>query len=388
MDIKKILFAHDGPIYINDKGQYYGVHYNNELIERYLNLGQSITFIMRVSPVPKNKISLFSLISNSRFSVIRIDNFMTIPSYYKVYNASKIIEKAVIDSDIVILRLPSVTGSIALRYAKKYNKPVLAELVSCVYDALWNYNWVGKLTAHYKYVKYKSIVKNIPYIIYVTSEFLQNRYPSNAHQISCSDVELQVINIEDHTKRKNIILSHDNTLPLLLGTVAALDVAYKGQADVIKAIAILKQNGINVHYHLVGQGDQAYLSKLISKYKLNDSVKIIGPLKHDQVFEFFDKIDIYIQPSKQEGLPRAVIEAMSTACPVLGAKTGGIPELIDSEMIFEPGNINEICSLIKSMTNQVMLEQSYKNFQKSFSYQKIYLDNKRKEFYEQFLSNI
>jgi len=385
---KKVLFAHDGPIYVDNQNQYYGVHYNDELINRYLLLGDSVSFITRIYPLPENNMLAFSLISVKNFHVIGVDNFKKISVYYKLIKISSIIEKAVIDSDIIVVRLPSAIGLIVMKYAKQHNKPFLVELVSCVYDALWNYNWQGKIIAHYKYFKYKQIINNVPFVIYVTSQFLQNRYPSKGKQISCSDVELQSISQNDLFNRIQKIQSYNNIKPLVIGTVAGLDVAYKGQGDVIKAIAKLRSMGQIFSYHLVGQGDQRYLRSLINKYKLDDLVTIIGPLKHDEVFAFYEQIDIYIQPSKQEGLPRAVVEAMSKACPILGAKTGGIPELIDSQLIFQPGNVNEICSLINSMTTEVMLEQSNRNYHKSLLYQKVSLDNKRKEFYKLFLSNI
>ena len=57
--------------------------------------------------------------------------------------------------------------------------------------------------------------------------------------------------------------------------------------------------------------------------------------------------DIYIQPSLQEGLPRAVVEAMSTALPCIGFNTGGIPELLEPEYIVKLKNVDGIVQRIK-----------------------------------------
>ena len=58
-------------------------------------------------------------------------------------------------------------------------------MVGCVFDAYWNYNWKGKLIAHYKLKEYKRIFHEAPYVVYVTSQFLQNRYPKKRDSISC-----------------------------------------------------------------------------------------------------------------------------------------------------------------------------------------------------------
>ena len=44
----------------------------------------------------------------------------------------------------------------------------------------------------------------------------------------------------------------------------------------------------------------------------------MGGVPHNKIFQLLDDIDLYIQPSLQEGLPRSVVEAMSRACPIIG----------------------------------------------------------------------
>jgi glycosyltransferase involved in cell wall biosynthesis len=106
---------------------------------------------------------------------------------------------------------------------------------------------------------------------------------------------------------------------IVIGTIAAVDVKYKGQENVIKDLGHLKNEGIlNFEYHLVGGGDQIHLSELAKKYNVHESIKFIGSLPHNKIFEWLDSIDIYIQPSLTEGLPRALIEAMSRGTPSIG----------------------------------------------------------------------
>ena len=170
-------------------------------------------------------------------------------------------------------------------------------------------------------------------------------------------------------------------------TVAALDVPYKGQVDVIKAIGQLKKDGVLFKYKLIGQGNPAQLEKAIEKYEVKDLVEIVGPLPHNKVFDFLETIDVYVQPSKQEGLPRAMIEAMSKACPALGARTAGIPELISEECIFKPGNVGEITQKLKRIDTAWLIKQAALNFETAKEYQKEVLEERRKAFYQEFLQD-
>ena len=91
-------------------------------------------------------------------------------------------------------------------------------------------------------------------------------------------------------------------------------------------------------------------------------------MPHEKIFDYLDNIDIYIQPSKQEGLPRAFIEAMSRGCPSLGSKVGGIPELLNSDCVFHKGSVHEICELLKTLDTKRMLKEAKTNFEKSKEY--------------------
>ncbi|MFY8165505.1 MAG: glycosyltransferase family 4 protein, partial [Sediminibacterium sp.] len=152
--------------------------------------------------------------------------------------------------------------------------------------------------------------------------------------------------------------------------------------DEIKVIA--KSNNNNLKYKIVGQVKSRKLQNLIDKSQHQNEVEILGSLSHDKVFEFIDYIDLYIQPSKQEGLPRSVIEAMSRACPVLGSNIAGIPELINKDALFEAGNINAIKELLSQIDKGKLKLWSQENFKKAQDFKKEILDDKRVQFYNQF----
>ena len=93
------------------------------------------------------------------------------------------------------------------------------------------------------------------------------------------------------------------------------------------------------------------------------------------------KYDIYIQPSYQEGLPRAMIEAMSIGMPCIGSDAGGICELLNRKYIFKKGNYKEIIHLLSSLTENEVKKMSIENLNTSIKFDNQNISKKRSEFY-------
>jgi hypothetical protein len=176
---RNILFIHDGPVYKDEDGAVYGIHYNNKLVERYRYLGGKVRFLMREILLPRESLeNRFSKIDAPDFSFIPIPDFKGIISYFtKRHRAKNIIHQAIDDADIAVIRMPSAAGGIAINYCDKVNKPFLVEMVACTLDAYWNYSWKGKLIAHWRYHLVRRIMRKVKYAIYVSEFFLQERYP-------------------------------------------------------------------------------------------------------------------------------------------------------------------------------------------------------------------
>lgn len=289
------------------------------------------------------------------------------------------------DTDFVVLRLPSIYGLLALKIAKKLGKPYLVELVGCPWDSLWNHSWKGKLVAPFMFLITKLAIKNSTDVLYVTNDFLQNRYPTSGNNIGCSDVSLPKIDkaiLENRMKKIGEKFDDD---PIIIGTIGALNQKYKGQEFVIKAISKLNKKGYNFEYHLVGSGNHKFLQSVAEKYDSIDKVRFFGQLPHDEIFNYLDNIDVYMQPSKTEGLPRALIEALSRGCPSLGSNKGGTPELLNENCIFQSTNIDEICELLKKVNKDFMGKEAVRSFNKAYEFEKSLLDKKRKTFYHSFI---
>lgn len=109
---------------------------------------------------------------------------------------------------------------------------------------------------------------------------------------------------------------------------------------------------------------------------------LFGSIEHDEIFKFLNDMDIYIQPSLQEGLPRAVLEALSMGLPVIGSKTGGIPEIVRKKDIFKKRNVKQIVNILENIDKNELKEMSKYSFEKIKEFDVEKLDNVRKEFYK------
>ena len=101
--------------------------------------------------------------------------------------------------------------------------------------------------------------------------------------------------------------------------------------------------------------------------------------------DFYDSLDLYVQPSKQEGLPRAVIEAMSRGCPAIGTDIAGIPELIQEDLLFKKGSADEVYLTVKRVLSKDMKKIAAENFNTAKKYEREKLVKKRQSFYKDFL---
>ena len=380
----KLLFVHNGPVFYDNKGNYYEYSYHG-LLERYSYIAKDISFLMRTMPCSTEE--NYDLVPKE-IRVISVKNMLTPIGYFKyMKDVYRIIEKAVRENDYLILR-GGIYSDIAIRYAKKYKKPYIYECVGCTWDALWNHSLLGKVIAPVFFLNTKRIIKNAPYVEYVTDKFLENRYPTRGHWIGCSDICIGSIDEEILKLRLNKIKGFDMNGEILLGTAAAIDVRYKGQEYVIEAVRMLNQRGINVKYYLAGGNRKrsTFLERIVAKNHLEKNVIFLGALNHDKINDFYDSLDIYIQPSKLEGLPRAVIEAMSRGWPVLGSDVGGIPELLDNECLFKKGSSKAIFESLLRMINSDISKYAKKNYEKANDYLLDKIETKRNNFYEKFLS--
>lgn len=378
--MRKLIFAHDDRITIDDAGTPVSYNYTRHLIDRYRYLADSVTFAVRC-----NEVQPVSWYEDA--TIICIPEMKRGLSSFRLLSTKRTVFSLVEEHDVVVARLPSLIGSWALKAAWRLNKPVLVEFVGCPWDGLWNHSLKGKLVAPYFRLRNQRLMQRTAHTIYVTENFLQFRYPTSGHSAAVSDVEIELATESRLSNRHNRLSSLTENPPIVLSTIANLDVPYKGHDLVIKALASLNKGEQRFIYRLIGPGDPMRLKRLAKKVGVADQLEFIGGVDRHMIPTMLDEVDIYLQPSRQEGLPRAVIEAMARGCVVIGARTGGIPELINNPWIVPSGDFQGIANLLETLEKRDLVAASQSNWEKAAEFQLETLAEKRRSFYDRFLAD-
>lgn len=389
----KAAFFHDVKIIKGRDGKMYSVDFGYEVWERYLNVFDEVTVCTREESQDNIDLSKYKISSGKNVKFRLNKEYKTPLQFFTSRKKiNKPIKQLVNDSQVCIVRLPSVIGVLAARECIKQNKPWAVEVVGCCWDSLWNYgNLKGKLFAPIMFLLNRYYISKANHVIYVSKEFLQKRYPAKGVVASASDVNIESIDeaiLNKKIKLKQHKSSHDVTT---LGLIGSLNVEYKGHRTAIMAVKELKDKGYNVKLRCLGGGDKTKWQLLSKELGVEDIVEFCGTLPSgDPVLEWLDDTDIFVMPSLQEGLPRSMVEAMSRGCNIIGARTGGIPELIQDEFIFSPKKYEEMANLIIKLIKDkdLAIEQSRRNFEEAKQYRKEKIEMDRLQFWNVFANDI
>jgi glycosyltransferase involved in cell wall biosynthesis len=253
--------------------------------------------------------------------------------------------------DAAIIRLPSELGFHVAAQCRKAGKPYAVEMVGCAWDGMRNHGAMsGRLYAPLFFLRTRRELRRTPLALYVTSEWLQRRYPTDGKAYAASDVEIASMSERERQARNNRLQRIADGQRPELGTVASLRIRSKGIQTVLAALQLLRSDGLDLRYRVLGSGDPSPWIELAARRGVADLVSFDGVRPAGAgVAQWLDAIDIHLQPSFQEGLPRATVEAMSRGVACIGSTCGGIPELLPAERLHAPGDVNALAARIRTL---------------------------------------
>jgi glycosyltransferase involved in cell wall biosynthesis len=287
------------------------------------------------------------------------------------------------ENDAIIARLPSEYGLMAAGLADRMGKPYMVEVVGCARDAFSHHgSRIARLYAPIAAYRVKRTVARAPFVLYVSQEFLPRRYPASvgAVSVSASNVELPPSSPDTLAMRQARIDGPDRRIRL--GLIGSLSTRYKGVHTAIEALASLRGIGLDVELHVLGPGQSMPWQALVEQSGVATKVFFHAPVSAGQaVLEWLDGIDIYLQPSLTEGVPRSLVEAMSRGCPAVASNVGGIPELLPAEYLIEPEDAAGLAATIARLAGDKprMHREAGRNFEKSQEFDGALLAIKRDE---------
>ncbi len=327
-------------------------------------------------------------------SMIRADgdgvSFHDLPSFVGPWQyvsvRRKVVEilRDVLDRyDVFCLRVPCWIGTLAYRELRRRGKAFGVEVVGDPWDSLAP-GAVKSLTRPFVRRSARRELRrqcqDACVASYVTREALQRSYPSgpDAFATHYSSIDL---GSESFVETPRTDFSEAQRI-VFVGT---LEVLYKGQDVLIQALAKCQWNDIKLT--VAGDGRCAEeLQSLANSLGVADRIEFTGMLASSQdVRAALDNADLFVLPSRQEGLPRAMIEAMARGLPCIGSTVGGIPELLPADDMVEAGDVLGLARKIDEYLGDAkrMVRASARNLETARQYHADILNERRREFFRE-----
>lgn len=206
----------------------------------------------------------------------------------------------------------------------------------------WKYVFLVKYMQTYIFKTYSKLIA----VSYETKKFLIDKRKIIGNKIKTIYHGIDVNEYECYNKeekiglRQNLGVKNDD---IVVGYIGRITYA-KGLEMLIEVINELKYKFSNLKFIFVGDGEITnYLLKKIEENDLSSICKLTGHV--NDVYNYYNIIDIFVLPSLSEGIPLTVLEAMFLGKIVICSNVGGIPEIIDNEkegFILSESNIKNI----------------------------------------------
>jgi glycosyltransferase involved in cell wall biosynthesis len=278
--------------------------------------------------------------------------------------------REVVRADALIVRVPGFIGSLAALMARLLRRQYAVEVVGDLSDVVAA-GTLGRGTQCFTRLagaQMRWVVRGASASQFVTRTSLQQRYPPKpgSPTVSVSNVHLDSDSFVVHPRQWQ-------PPPFHVMTIGSQDQHYKGHDVLLRALRQLCDDGIPVNGVVVGGGTMhREIVKLADELGIADRVTFTG-IVHDRrrIIELLDSASLFALPSRTEGLPRALVEAMARGLPAVGSRVGGIPELIDRPWLVPVDDERALAEAIGELLHDKTAweEQSKRNLDRAKQYE-------------------
>ncbi len=381
----------DGPVWTDGPFPY-------SFFQRYLKVFDGVRVVARIERIESSNGS--SDASSRRYALQRSDGpgveFHAVPAYVGPWRyllrrgellraADDAMAQAVDAEAAVILRIPSQVALLAFEALSRRAWPFGAEVVGDPMDALApgaNLHPLRALFRAQQTAALEKLCRAASATAYVTEQALQRRYPPGKGKFTThySSVELGDDAFVAGPPRPRMPFER-------LISVGSMEHCQKGQDTLIEALARCNRRGLRLSLTLVGAGRmQPWFEQQAKKHGVIDQVVFRGRLASGAaVRKELDSADLFVLPSRQEGLPRALLEAMARGLPCIASTVGGVPEALDPAWLVAPNDGQETARLICEFAErpQSRAAQAARNLDRAREFHNDRLEPRRVRFYRE-----
>jgi len=165
------------------------------------------------------------------------------------------------------------------------------------------------------------------------------------------------------TENEKINLRQKYDLPIdkIIVLFCARVVLNKGTDTMQKAWRIVMKQNKNMQLLVVGGGLETLLDEIKNTgLELNNSIKVVGEV--DNTEEYYQLADIYLFPSRFEGLPTTLMEAIACGLPCIASNIGGVEDLVPpakAGVLIAPEDYEGFADAILNLANNNLLRKQY-----------------------------
>jgi glycosyltransferase involved in cell wall biosynthesis len=141
----------------------------------------------------------------------------------------------------------------------------------------------------------------------------------------------------------------------------------KGFATLVRAVAALREQGVDAVCDIVGYGEQQpVLEAQIASLRLEGHVRLGGKMSHARIRDLYREADVFVAPSEiaadgdRDGIPNVLLEAMATALPVVTTPVSGIPEVVrdgENGLLVPPADTAALAAAIARLAASASLRE-------------------------------
>lgn len=377
--------------------------YGKSFWERYLAVFDAVRVVARVENVAEIPHG-WQKVNQGGITVTPVPYYLG-PGQYMLRRA--VVKRAVLAAvragDAVIIRAPSQLGNVLAPTLARAHYPFGLEVGGDPHEAFSPGAVRHPLRPLFRALFTRRLRKQCRQalaVAYVTESVLQQRYPCTAYSVGASDVEISEFLVKQPraftTFYSNVELGDDafvdepafrrtRTVATLI-FVGSLSQMYKGPDILLRAAQRCIARGANLRVIIIGDGKhRAELESYARTLGMDGQVCFLGEISSGDIIRAeLDKADIFVLPSRTEGLPRAMIEAMARGLPCIGSAVGGIVELLPREDLVPPGDFDALSSKIEAVLHDPdrLYQMSLRNLAKAREYREEVLSRRRVAFYK------